>query len=318
MIHIVEVGPRDGLQNESDSIPTETKVAFVDALSETGVAEIEVSAFVAPHRIPQLADAGEVFRRIRRRSGVVYSALVPNERGMDRALEAAPDRVAIFTSASETFNLKNINTTIEGSIRRFLPVLERAQGMGMPVRGYVSAAFWCSFEGAVPPQAVADVVDRLVDIGVEEIALSDTVGKASPEEVARLLDRLLPRLSPHRVAMHFHDTYGRAMENVRTSLSRGIRIFDASAGGLGGCPYAPGASGNVATEVLVEGLRSAGEDVSANPDLLRRARHLLDPHLTSSRRTLPRDGSLACLSCDRASDRETCCGEKNPRDSTGR
>jgi hydroxymethylglutaryl-CoA lyase len=308
MIRIVEVGPRDGLQNETASIPTEIKVAFVDALSGTGVSEIEVSAFVAPLRIPQLADAEEVFRRIRRRNGVLYSALVPNEKGLDRALQAGVDRISIFTSASETFNRKNINTSIHGSIRRFRPVLKRARDMGMPVRGYVSTAFWCAFEGAVPPRSVLDVVERLLDIGVEEIVISDTVGKANPEEVSRLLDMLLPGLPARRIAMHFHDTYGRAMENVLASLSRGIRIFDASAGGLGGCPYAPGATGNVATEAVVEGLRKAGEEVPADPQLLRRARRLLDPFLVEARRAIPKDGSPACLSCEFASTRESCCG----------
>jgi hydroxymethylglutaryl-CoA lyase len=293
MIRIVEVGPRDGLQNEKTSVPVETKVAFVDALSGTGLTEIEVSAFVSPRWVPQLGDAEEVFKRIFRDRGVVYSALVPNERGLDRALEARIDKCSVFTSASETFNQKNINTSIQGSIERFLPVVERARSAGLPVRGYVSTAFWCAFEGEIAPEVVLDVVDRLVDIGVNEVSISDTIGKASPDEVRRLLDLLLPRLPSERITMHFHDTYGRGVENVLASWSQGIRIFDASVGGLGGCPYAPGATGNVATEAVVEALREAGESVDVDLQGLEHARQLLDPFLIDERRALPKNGSPA-------------------------
>ena len=306
MIRIMEVGPRDGLQNETASIPTEVKVAFVDVLSATGITEIEASAFVSPRWIPQLGDAEEVFGRIERKEGVIYSALVPNEKGLERALEARVDKVSVFTAASETFNRKNINTSIEGSIQRFLPVVERARSAGLPVRGYVSTAFWCAFEGKIEPEAVIHVVERLVDLGVNEVSISDTVGKASPDEVRKLLDLLLPRLSSDRVAMHFHDTYGRGVENVLASRSYGIRIFDASVGGLGGCPYAPGATGNVATEAVVEALQGAGERVGVNLERLTRARHLLDPFLVDDRRSLPRDGSPACTACE-FSDGEFCC-----------
>ncbi len=260
----MEVGARDGLQNETAPVPTEAKIAFVDALSGTGVDEIEVSAFVSPRWVPQLGDAEEVFRRISRRQDVAYSALVPNEKGLDRALEAKVDKVSVFTAASETFNRKNINTSIEGSIRRFLPVVESARSAGLPVRGYVSTAFWCAFEGKIAPEATVDVVERLVDLGVHEVSISDTIGKASPDEVTRLLDLLLPRLSSDRIAMHFHDTYGRGVENVLASWSYGLRIFDASVGGLGGCPYAPGATGNVATEAVVEALEKEGETVGVD------------------------------------------------------
>jgi hydroxymethylglutaryl-CoA lyase len=228
---IVEVAPRDGLQNETAPVPTESKVAFVDALSATGVSEIEVSAFVSPRRVPQLADAREVFGRIYRREGVVYSALVPNVRGLDRAIESRVDKVSVFTAASETFNRKNINASIKGSIQRFLPVLKRAQSEMLPVRGYVSTAFWCAFEGMIPPEAVIGVVEKLFDIGIDEVSISDTIGKASPDEVKRLLDLLVPRISSDRIAMHFHDTYGRGVENVLASWAHGIRIFDASVGG---------------------------------------------------------------------------------------
>ncbi len=305
-IRIVEVGARDGLQNETAPVPTEAKIAFVDALSGTGVDEIEVSAFVSPRWVPQLGDAEEVFRRISRRQDVVYSALVPNEKGLERALEAKVDKVSVFTAASETFNRKNINTSIEGSIQRFLPVVESARSTGLPVRGYISTAFWCAFEGKIAPEATVDVVERLVDLGVDEVSISDTIGKASPDEVTRLLDLLLPKLSSDRIAMHFHDTYGRGVENVLASWSYGLRIFDASAGGLGGCPYAPGATGNVATEAVVDALEGEGATVDVDLLGLTQARKLLDPFLMDDRRTLPKDGSPACAACE-LSKGEVCC-----------
>jgi hydroxymethylglutaryl-CoA lyase len=308
-IRIIEVGARDGLQNETAPVPTEAKIDFVNALSRTGVGEIEVSAFVSPRWVPQLGDAEEVFRRISRSEDVLYSALVPNEKGLDRAFEAKVDKVSVFTAASETFNRKNINTSIEGSIQRFVPVLEGARSAGLPVRGYVSTAFWCAFEGKVEPEATVEVVQRLVDLGVDEVSISDTIGKASPDEVTRLLDLLLPRLSTERIAMHFHDTYGRGVENVLASWSRGIRVFDASVGGLGGCPYAPGATGNVATEEVVEALEGKGAPVGVDLEGLRQARRLLDPFLLEDRRTLPKDGSPACASCEHA-DGEVCCGNR--------
>ena len=272
---IVEVGPRDGLQNEKTQIPTDTKVAFVDALSEAGYDEIEVSAFVSPKRIPQLGDAEEVFQRIRRREGVTYSALVPNDEGLDRALKARVGKIAVFTAASETFNRKNINAGIAESIERFRTVVPRAQATGLLVRGYVSTAFWCPYEGKIEPPAVVDVVKRLLDLGVDEISIGDTIGKAVPGEVHDLLDLLLDALAQDRIAMHFHDTYGTAVANALASYERGISVFDASAGGVGGCPFAPGASGNVATEDLAWALTRSGasvgldlERVSAATDLL--------------------------------------------------
>ena len=311
-LKIVEVAPRDGLQNETAHVPTEAKVAFVDALSATGVSEIEVSAFVSPRRVPQLADAREVFRKISRRDGVVYSALVPNERGLDRAIESRVDKVSVFTAASETFSRKNINTSIEGSIQRFLPVVKRAQSEMMLVRGYVSTAFWCAFEGKIPPSPVLGVVEKLIDIGIDEVSISDTVGKASPDEVKRLLDLLLPRISSHRIAMHFHDTYGRGVENVLVSRSYGIRIFDASVGALGGCPFAPGATGNVATEAVVKALEDNGERPGVDLQKLSQALRLLDPFLIDNRRSLPKGGSPACAACQFSSG-EVCCRRKKIR-----
>jgi len=272
VIRIVEVGPRDGLQNEPKTIPTEIKVAFVDALSRARLPEIEVSAFVSPKWVPQLADAAAVFARIARVPGVVYSALVPNLQGFERALEAKADRVAVFTAASEGFNRRNINATIEESIARFVPVIERARAAKLPVRGYVSTAFWCPYEGKVAPARVAEVVRRLFDAGVEEVSIGDTIGKAVPEEVRALLDVLLAGGPAARLAMHFHDTYGHAVENVMESWRRGIETFDASTGGLGGCPYAPGASGNVATEAVVKALAAAGAKVDVDLAALAQAR----------------------------------------------
>jgi hydroxymethylglutaryl-CoA lyase len=309
---IVEVGPRDGLQNESAQIPTETKIAFVDALSRSGVAEIEVSSFVSPHWVPQLSDAAAVFDGISRREGVIYSALVPNKRGLARAIQARVDKIAVFTSASETFNQKNINTSVAGSLRRFAPVVATARREGLPVRGYLSTAFWCAFEGAVKPEVVVDLALRLFDLGIDEVAISDTIGKATPEEVRRLLDLLLPRLptdpiagndivgnviAGNDIAMHFHDTYGNGATNVMAAASYGIDTFDASVGGLGGCPYAPGASGNVATETVVTALEATGARVGVDLDHLVRARALLDPYLVDDRRTMPPADAPICASC---------------------
>jgi len=279
VIRIVEVGPRDGLQSETASIPTEVKVSYIDALSEAGLPEIEASAFVSPKWVPQLANADEVFRRIRRAPGVIYSALVPNERGMERALAARVAKVAVFTAASETFNRKNINATIRESIARFEPVIRQARAAGLPVRGYVSTAFWCPYEGRVAPAKVLEVCRDLIGAGIDEISIGDTIGKAVPDEVKQLLDALLPDVRASTLAMHFHDTYGHAVENVMASWSFGIRTFDSSAGGIGGCPFAPGASGNVATEALIGSLRAAGAEVPGDLEALARARRIVAPAL---------------------------------------
>lgn len=279
MIRIVEVGPRDGLQSETVAVPTEVKVAYVDALSSAKLPEIEVSAFVSPRWVPQLADAEEVFRRIRREPGVVYSALVPNEQGFERALAAGVGKIAVFTAASQTFNRKNINATIEESIRRFEPVVSAARAARLPVRGYVSTAFWCPYEGRIPPDRVVDVCRRLLDLGVDEFSIGDTIGKASPEEVRSLLAAIPSVVSLDRVALHFHDTYHRAVENAQEARKLGVLTFDSSAGGIGGCPYAPGASGNVATEALIEAFRAGGEEVSGDLPALAAARRIIAPAL---------------------------------------
>jgi hydroxymethylglutaryl-CoA lyase len=259
-VRLVEVGPRDGLQNEPETVPVDAKVAFVDLLSEAGLEEIEVTAFVSPKWVPQLADAEEVLARIRRREGVRYTALVPNEQGLERALRARVDGIAVFTAASETFNRKNINATIEESIERFRPVVPRARAEGLRVRGYVSTAFWCPYEGRIEPAAVVAVVRRLLELDVDEISIGDTIGKAVPGEVHDLLDLLLDAVTQDQLAMHFHDTYGTAVANALAAYDRGITVFDSSSGGVGGCPYAPGAAGNVATEDLAWVLARSGAE----------------------------------------------------------
>lgn len=247
-IRLVEVGPRDGLQNEKTVIPTDVKVAFVDALSDAGFDEIEVSSFVSPKWVPQLADAAEVFARITRRPGVRYTALVPNEAGLARAVAARADKVSVFTAASESFTRKNINATIAESFDRFRPVVKASP---VPVRGYLSTAWHCPYEGPIAPETVLPVCEALLEIGCTELSIGDTIGKATPAEVLALLDLLIPRIGVAKLTMHFHDTFGRAVENARAAAGLGVTVFDASAGGIGGCPYAPGATGNVATQDLV-------------------------------------------------------------------
>ncbi len=283
-LRLVEVGPRDGLQNEERFVPTEAKAAFIDALSETGLGEIEAGAFVSPKAIPQLADSEDVFRRIRRRPGVVYSALVPNAKGLERALAADVRKVAVFTAASETFNRRNVNATIRESIERFKPVVEGTKAARLPLRGYVSTAFHCPFEGPIAPEKVIAVLEDLLALGVEELSIGDTIGKAAPEEVRRLLDAALARLPREKIFLHFHDTYGRATQNALVAWREyGITGFDASAGGIGGCPYAPGASGNVATEALLSAFREAGAELPAEPAAVARAAGVVRPHLGPKR-----------------------------------
>ena len=266
MIEIVEVGPRDGLQNEKAWVPTDAKVAFVNALNKTGTRQIEVTAFVSPKWVPQLKDAREVLERIERSEGIEYSALVPNLRGFERAMECDVDKLALFTAASETFNSKNINTTIDGSFERMKRVCDAASESKKPVRGYISTAFHCPFEGAIQPQLVSDIAIRLLDLGVHDVSIGDTIGKANVDEVKRLLDHLLKVVPTEKVAMHFHDTFGQAAENVVASWEMGVEIFDSCTGGIGGCPYAPGAPGNVATATVVRALRQAGADIPYDLD----------------------------------------------------
>ena len=257
-VTVVEVGPRDGLQNEHGTVATADKITFIDLLSATGLPVIEATSFVSPRAIPQLADAGAVMAGIERLPGVRYTALVPNRTGMQRALEAGLREVAVFTGASETFVQHNINTSIAGSIENFRPVVELAQAAGVAVRGYISTAFGCPYEGAVAPAAVARVAAELASLGIEELSIGDTIGVATPNQVVDVVAALRAEVGTARLAMHFHDTRGTALANVLAALQLGIAIFDSSAGGLGGCPYAPGASGNLATEDLLYLLHGLG------------------------------------------------------------
>ena len=272
MIRLVEVGPRDGLQNEKKFVPTAAKIAFINELSASGVREIEAGAFVSPKAVPQLSDSGEVFKKIRRRKGVIYAALVPNEQGLDRAFAAGAEKIAVFTAASESFNRNNINATIAESLERFKPVIRRAKSEKLPVRGYVSTAFYCPYEGRVSPKKVVAVAASLLDLGVDEVSIGDTIGKATPRDVRRLLDAVLKTVPTRKIFLHFHDTFGMAIANALTAWGEyGITGFDASAGGLGGCPYAPGASGNVATENLLYALKASGARSPAGPEPFYRA-----------------------------------------------
>ncbi len=264
-VTVVEVGPRDGLQNEKGVIATADKIRFIDLLSEAGFPVIEATSFVSPRAIPQLADAAEVMAGITRRPGVRYTALVPNAKGMERALAAGLREVAVFTGASESFVQHNINMSIAGSIESFRPVLAMAREAGVRVRGYISTAFGCPYEGVVAPEAVKRVAGALLEIGVEELSIGDTIGVATPNQVVEVTGALAPLAGIERLAMHFHDTRGTALANVMTALQLGVAIFDSAAGGLGGCPYAPGASGNLATEDLLYLL--SGLDVETGVDL---------------------------------------------------
>jgi len=257
-ITIVEVGPRDGLQNERALVPTADKIELINRLSAAHLPVIEVSAFVSPRWVPQMADAADVFAGITRAPGIRYTALVPNLAGLDRAVAAGVTEIAVFAASTETFSRKNINQSIDESLATYAQVCGRAHAAGLRVRGYLSTAFGCPFEGAVAPGRVADVAARLADLGVFEVAISDTIGIAHPGQVPRVLEAVLTRVPVHQLALHFHDTRGTALANVLASLPYGIATFDASAGGLRGCPYAPGAAGNLATDDLIYMLDGLG------------------------------------------------------------
>lgn len=257
-VTIFEMGPRDGLQNEKRFVPTEDKIALVDRLSECGFRKIEVTSFVSPKWVPQMADAQEVMEGIHRHPAVVYSVLTPNVKGYTAALKVSADEVAIFGSASEGFSKKNINCSVAESIERFKPLLEKARQDEMPVRGYVSCVTDCPYDGPTPPEKVAEVAKILYELGCYEISLGDTIGAGTPETIGRMLDAVLTVVPAEKVAGHYHDTKGRALENIEVSLEKGLRTFDSTIGGLGGCPYAPGAKGNVATEAVAELMQRRG------------------------------------------------------------
>ena len=259
-VTIFEVGPRDGLQNEKRLISAQDKIRLVDLLSDCGFTKIEVTAFVSPKWVPQMADNAEVMAGIIRKPGISYAVLTPNLKGYEAAKAAKADEVAIFASASEGFSRANVNATIAESLERFAPIVEAAKGDGMPVRGYVSCVTDCPFDGPTPPAMVARSVAWLRDAGCYEVSLGETIGHGTPESIDAMLDAVLQEMPADRLAGHYHDTKGRALDNIAVSLERGLRTFDSSAGGLGGCPYAPGAAGNVDTMRVVEMVEERGFD----------------------------------------------------------
>ena len=278
-VQIVEVGPRDGLQNEPARIPTTDKIAFVDRLAAAGHSAIEVSAFVSPKWVPQMADASDVFAGITRRPGVRYTALVPNLAGLARAREARVDEIAIFAAASETFSKRNINQTIDESLATYKAVVDAAHAEGIRVRGYLSTCFGCPFEGAVAPSKVSGIAARLFELGVYEVAISDTIGIAHPGQVPEVVGAVAAAIPLSSVALHFHDTRGTALVNVLAGLQAGVETFDASAGGLGGCPYAPGAAGNLATEDLLYMLDGLGVQTGVRLEGIMDASRAIEPLL---------------------------------------
>src|SRR3989442_4786967 len=278
-VRIVEVGPRDGLQNESAIVPTVKKAEFIKLLASAGLQDIEVASFVHPKWVPQLADAQELIKQLEVTPTVRYSALVPNMKGLERAIESGIRRIAVFTAASETFNRKNINMGVQESIDVFKPVVDRALKEGMSVRGYISTCFVCPYEGPITKEKVADVARALFDLGVDEVSIGDTIGAATPRDVELTAGHLLQQFPVAKLAMHFHDTFGMAVANVYQSLQMGFTTFDSSAGGLGGCPYAPGASGNLATEDLLYLLDRLGIETGVSLKLVRRALHFIASEL---------------------------------------
>jgi len=267
-VTIVEVGPRDGLQNEAEFVPTEQKIELIERLSETGLKRIEITSFVHPKAIPQLEDSEEVVKRVQSRPGIVYSTLVPNEKGLERALAAGVKEIGLFVSASEIHNQKNVRMSIADSLRGFRNIAEKAHANGTRMRGYVVTAFGCPYEGRIPLEKVEFIVKEYQTLGVHEIALGDTTGMANPVQVSRMIQRIKPLFDKTGLALHFHDTRGAALVNIFAALQEGVTVFDGSIGGLGGCPYAPGASGNVATEDLVNMLEEMGIETGINLEKL--------------------------------------------------
>jgi hydroxymethylglutaryl-CoA lyase len=278
-VKVVEVGPRDGLQNEKATIPTAAKIEYITALADAGLKVIEAGAFVSPKWVPQMADTAEVYREIPKDPGVEYPVLVPNMKGLERAIEAGVKSIAIFTAASDTFNKRNINMTIDESFANYAPVAARAREERIRVRGYVSAAFGCPYEGDVPAEKVLEVTARLLDLGCYEVSVGDTIGVGTPMQVQGVIGILLQVIPPQKLAMHFHDTRGTALANTLAALEMGIATFDASSGGLGGCPYAPGASGNLATEDLIYMLDHMGLETGVRLDRLVAASSIVAPYL---------------------------------------
>ena len=278
-VRIVEVGPRDGLQNEKTTVPAAVKAALIDALSGTGLKTIEAGSFVSPKWVPQMADTAAVLRQIQRVPGVAYPVLVPNRQGLDAALACQVDEIAVFAAASETFSQRNINCSIDQSLARLQPVAEAALAHGLRVRGYVSCALGCPFEGPIPPAAVARVAQGLYRMGCYEISLGDTIGVGTPLKAQAMLSAIAKEISIAHLAVHYHDTWGQALANILASLQLGISVIDSSVAGLGGCPYAPGATGNVATEDVVYLLDGMGIETGVNLDKLAAAGRFISQHL---------------------------------------
>lgn len=270
-VEIFEVGPRDGLQSEARDIPVAEKVRLIDCLSRAGFNRIEVASFVSPKRVPQMAGSAEVLAGIKRADNMRYAALTPNMRGYEDALAVKADEIAVFASASEGFSKANVNASIAESIERFKPILEAARHIDLPVRGYVSCVTDCPYDGSVPPEKVAEVADELFSLGCYEISLGDTIGQGTPDSIAHMLLAVREQVPVTRLAGHFHNTNGKALDNIDVALTLGVRVFDAAVGGLGGCPFATGAEGNVATEDVAEHLERLGYETGLNRDILNEA-----------------------------------------------
>ena len=267
-VRMVEVGPRDGLQNEKSMVPTAVKVELVDRLSDAGLSVVEAASFVSPKWVPQMGDSAEVLAGISRKPGVRYAALTPNLKGLEGALAARADEVAVFGAASESFSRKNINCSIAESLDRFAPVMEQAKAAGVPVRGYVSCVLGCPYEGEIAPKAVAEVAERLFAMGCYEISLGDTIGTGTPTRAQAMIAAVAARVPVEKIAVHFHDTYGQALANILAALQMGVAVVDSSVAGLGGCPYAKGASGNVASEDVLYMLNGLGIETGVDLDTL--------------------------------------------------
>ena len=278
-VRIVEVGPRDGLQSIEQTIPTEAKIQFINTLSEAKLPEIEVTSFVSAKWIPQLADAQEVSIEIIRDSNILYTALIPNIKGLERALDANYSSVAVFTAASDTFSQKNINCSIKESITRFQKMKTSFQDNDMRVRGYISTVWVCPYEGQMEPENVLPVIDALLELGIDEISLGDTIGKATPDDVRNTLDLILSVHDANQFALHFHDTYNHALENIRVGLEYGISTFDSRACGVGGCPFAPGASGNVSTGSVLNLCKELGIETGVDDKKLSAAANFIQSYL---------------------------------------
>jgi hydroxymethylglutaryl-CoA lyase len=270
-VRLNEVGPRDGLQNEPKTVPAAVKIALIEALVDAGMRAIEIGSFVSPKWVPQMADTTEVVRGLHRRNGVIYQGLVPNMKGFEAAKAAKVNEIAIFAAGSESFSRRNINCSIEESIARFAPVAESAKQAGITLRGYISCVIDCPYEGAIEPEAVADVAARLLALGCREISLGETIGTATPSRILAMLEAVRKKVPVERMALHCHDTYGQALANILAALESGIAVFDSSVAGLGGCPYAPGAAGNVASEDVVYLLDGLGIDSGIDLGRLARA-----------------------------------------------